>query len=375
MEQPRLIRIVLRSRQTTDSVLRQQEDQWPTSHAQEQYSVLAEGYQTISKLFRVNQESRDAALAFYRVRIPSWFIKRSPPDVTTTINTSAMLYLNPEHDIIHVSNPRITDDEELRVAHFFHDLKYTYDARNVGLLNLAVDSRAIKDSLCAIQLTKLSPEISKSFTETLSQLCQVFFVAIQSFAGRVDFGYWTNSSEEEEDENKHRFNPSFPLQTRKSSFDRLPYDPRPINDDLETVLLTSDPHWLLDAWHKFFAINLGGRAEPPAAYRFILACGADNVYDFEDAQNQLSRYEQVWTGAKAKVDDQVEGLSEGAVDVKAVYGYWILPVSAFALPYWSGSNSGSSRPFHKSLTEYSPELALVNLSKPAWLLSEGQHAT
>lgn len=70
MQRQRIIKLHLHSRMIMDELLRLRGDTRPQTREDERYGAVVEGYQTLSKLFRVSRESRDAALAFYRVHLP-----------------------------------------------------------------------------------------------------------------------------------------------------------------------------------------------------------------------------------------------------------------------------------------------------------------
>ncbi len=78
----------------------------------------------LSPLFQVCHESRQAALQFYRVHIPSDY---------STHGSQRCFYLNPEFDLLHIkqqSAPHLLVD-------FVHDLK-AYDPLGVGILNIGI---------------------------------------------------------------------------------------------------------------------------------------------------------------------------------------------------------------------------------------------
>ncbi|KAF5012497.1 hypothetical protein FDECE_1450 [Fusarium decemcellulare] len=76
----------------------------------------------ISKLFRVNSESRYAALRFYRVHLPCEYQCRG------RVEKNGTFYFNPELDIIEVTGWK-------KFAEFAHSL-WVNDPRHVGLINL-----------------------------------------------------------------------------------------------------------------------------------------------------------------------------------------------------------------------------------------------
>ncbi|KAK4448648.1 hypothetical protein QBC34DRAFT_464329 [Podospora aff. communis PSN243] len=89
-----------------------------------------------SKLLRVNRESRDVALRFYRVHLPTRRIF-TRNDITTC--HSPILHFNPESDVLLLSH--IKKGEVF--ANLIHDL-VAYDPRGVGILHLGFSYGALK---------------------------------------------------------------------------------------------------------------------------------------------------------------------------------------------------------------------------------------
>ena len=75
-------------------------------------------------LFQVCHESRQAALQFYRVHIPSDF---------STHGNQRCIYLNPEFDFLHIKQ----QDAPHLLVDFVHDLK-AYDPLGIGILNIGI---------------------------------------------------------------------------------------------------------------------------------------------------------------------------------------------------------------------------------------------
>ncbi|ROW04781.1 hypothetical protein VMCG_04899 [Cytospora schulzeri] len=165
------------------------------------YTATAEGHKINSKFLRVNKEAREVALAFHRVHLP--FSLRDPG---TNRAEESTLYLNPEHDILHIDA-----DAPVRetLIDFFWDLK-AYDPRGVGLVKMAIDL----EGFCVndLQYLKRSDLLlirqRNILVETLSQLNEVWFVYVDSGRSRSSL---TNI---------------IPIAGSISTFDRLGSDPR-----------------------------------------------------------------------------------------------------------------------------------------------------
>lgn len=124
-----------------------------------------------SRFLRVNSEARRAAMCFYRVHIPVYM---TGPRRTVR----STLYLNPEHDLLHIWAAAPVKDTLLD---FLWDVK-AYDPKNVGLRKLGVDL----DGFCANDLQYLRKcdllliRHRNILIETLSQLSEVWFINLQA---------------------------------------------------------------------------------------------------------------------------------------------------------------------------------------------------
>ncbi|KAF5637861.1 hypothetical protein F52700_4563 [Fusarium sp. NRRL 52700] len=92
--------------------------------SKKEYGVIVDDEVAISKLFRVNAESRQAAKRFYRVQIPCIYMKRG-------LYERGTLYLRPESDTIRMG---LTEGFG-RFAYFV----WAMDRLHVGLVNIAPD--------------------------------------------------------------------------------------------------------------------------------------------------------------------------------------------------------------------------------------------
>jgi hypothetical protein len=117
------------------------------------YCIVACGYQLLSKLFRVNRESRDVAVHFYRVNLPCEFSKAETLHETTKHGT---LHLNPEYDILQVSP--LWGVKNI-VIDFLYHLKATHDPLHIGTRNLAMELNDLNgNDLHQIRASDLDPQ-------------------------------------------------------------------------------------------------------------------------------------------------------------------------------------------------------------------------
>ena len=89
------------------------------------YHVLMYTRRLHSKLLRVNRESRQVALKFFRARIARVFVKNGMDRSSLSTAQEGCIVFCPDYDFLHVTS--------------VYDLKTTYDPHQVGLRNLATD--------------------------------------------------------------------------------------------------------------------------------------------------------------------------------------------------------------------------------------------
>lgn len=349
----RIIKLRLRNRLLMDGLLARQGGSRPQTHSDESYGVVIDGYQIISKLFRVNRDSRYAAMAFYRVQFPCWLVKGATKDDAMCPGT---LYMNPEHDFLYISN------DTGQVVDFLHDLKTAHDPLKRGLLNLAIDANGLTGifGLSSIDLHGLDPLSRKSFTNTLTQLQQVYFVQVQA-TGRHVFGYRSGALTSE-----NMLNLSFPIAAMALNFDFPRPDIRSIRRDLGKVFVNIDPRGMICAWGRLFHDWFGGNVIPETEYRVLLtfAPSTNDIYNREDAELWLQREHATWIDETSKESEsswQVSGDSSEDV-AETAFGFWLFPVQAFGpLPEKPTDIFTSERPSVMDLTEYWPDIALLDL--------------
>ncbi|RAK99189.1 2EXR domain-containing protein [Aspergillus ibericus CBS 121593] len=368
MQRPRLIRVRLLPAEAQG--------------ATEKYRVVINGRSVLSKLLHVNHESREAALEFYRVHIPCEFRVDSN---TTTPMPRGTFYFNPEYDILGIGARFPVRNTLLE---FLHHLKHIHDPRRVGLLNLAMDINDLNaNDLHTLDPTdgNISPPVRQSFTETLMQLREVFFVEVAR-AGRQIVGWHSGLLTSDT-----IFNRSFPIMATSTTFDRLPKDPREISDDLKHVFVgTFDPRDMFDRWGRL----LRRWSVPPSfhvTYRFLLAftpTGTDKVHNREGAERWLRKEDCIWKGEPYEDEDQpITPLGQilrqkklkwpvGAKHekyrnedlenaVKPAFGFWLFPLEALGIPspaaFIQPEGYQSKAKQLLDLTGHWPELALFSL--------------
>jgi hypothetical protein len=206
------------------------------------YSATVKGYRLYTKLLRINRESREVALRFYRVYIPCYLQTHMEG---WGRSTATMLYVNPEHEIIHLDYS--SGSQSLPFIDFIHDIK-AYDPLDIGLINLALDTNSmiVLHSLAYIP----EPLARDSLVTMLANLQELIWLA-HSHAGRGVMGLLEGFEGSD-----FRFNHSMPVKPIMPSFTLLEQDSRPVTSDLHKVwTIVSDPRenrvkwrWFLNKW-------------------------------------------------------------------------------------------------------------------------------
>ena len=319
------------------------------------------GYQVLSKLLRVDSESREEALKLYRVHFPCSFSRGTQGEGAMSSGT---LYFNPEYDFLHLS-PEWRLKETM--VEFLYHLKTIHDHRHIGLLNLAVELNDLTaNDLYMFQPSDLSPLAKEAVVETLVQLREVFFISMVR-AGRQKYGLMSGMDA------SHTFlNRSFPIMAMSPTFERLRRDPRPIAHDLKRVYTgMSDRRQMLDLWRRLLTIF---HVSPLyIEYRFLLTFDPtiliDPISDRRSGRRWLRREDDRWR--RNEDWPLLSGCKKAPVEdldmvVRPVFGFWLFPLNALGPFSEKGlSDEGRYQPLREQLsnmTEHWPELALSDLS-------------
>jgi len=320
------------------------------------YTATVQGCHLHSKLLRVNSESRQVALSFYRVHIPCYFRTGKFKDGTERTIKST-LYFNPEYDFMFLNAKH---PPEHTFVDFLHDLR-EYDPKHIGLLNLALDTNSMS---LLHSLTNISEATARAaFVDTLRQLQEIFWVA-QSISGRAILGPLENFQGA-----GVRFNHSMPVKASTPTF-KLGQDPRAIGPDLKYVLTAcSDPRQMRVQWRQLLA-KWQIQQAVPTKERVLFTyevpyeqqiCNIKTANEFLiGEETQWLRTQQKWHRVVMKHAGKVpvEGPEELANVVRPAIGFWLFPVEA--LGDLEGDLSGMKKVF--DMTGYWPELALSSLS-------------
>ncbi|KAH7226232.1 hypothetical protein BKA60DRAFT_178001 [Fusarium oxysporum] len=248
------------------------------------YYPVVDGRQLLSKLLRVNAESRQVALSFHRVHLPCWLtVGESKHRLTPW--TSGTVHYNPEYDFFHIKQ------DTKAIIDFVCDLKTKYDPRNIGLRNLALGRDQLggrPTGLAVIGPSEITSAKVRTFKEIISELNEVWLVSIQECTRQMigDETGWPTI-------HKRFLDRSFPIHATPHSFDRIGPDPRTIENYL-SHLHVHDPKRLYDSWLQ--VLERIGVKPCEERYRLLLAFRpGHNICKLRDAEDWLQREESRWT--------------------------------------------------------------------------------
>ncbi|KAI3319854.1 hypothetical protein HD806DRAFT_525170 [Xylariaceae sp. AK1471] len=363
LQRRRLIRVTLKQRQPDDITDQESRD---TRYGGS--SLFINGFQLLSKLLRVNSEARNAALAFYRVRLPCVLMRPGLKDSHTRVG---VLLFNPEHDVLwfeHMDHPTHLTD--------FVSTILMYDSRRIGLCNMAF-------SLCNIRGTLEADDPDKykcpTFIETISNIREFYLIT------ETNSYYLDSAKERYNDQASHNvpapavqpFHHRTPIAQKLSplmssipTFDLLHRDPRPIAQDLSRLFLGFDDipqeisdwklllrEWGVDPSHVESRVLF--------MYRDLNPCFPVEGSSHEDLD--LQRFDMsttnplLYKSSSSLVPDihlTVEGQEMEREDSLA-FGFWLFPLDAFSETTKLRHPTQSVHVW--DLSSYWPELGLVHL--------------
>lgn len=314
-----------------------------------EYGIVVPGDQTISKLFRVTRESRDAALAYYRIAIPAWF-ERCPRDGDLSISP-AILRFNPETDFLRLSSIARA------VPRFLHDVKTLHDPRQIGVLNLALDPDGVNgfNGLCGFKPEDDSDDVAASVRETVARLREIYFLQSQG-TGRHIPGYWHNAPNNDYVENTSL--PIMPM-TLNLNLEIIHPDPRDIDEDLGQTFVYADPRALVKDWDAFSRQLLGDDFKSRTICKIGLALAPTvGIRNVEDAEAWLERDRKTWIQQLSH--DQVNVQPHSDLRPPSAFGFWLFPPEAFSL-FDDPDRNPTRAPTYMDLRKFRPSLALCHL--------------
>ncbi|KAI1012285.1 hypothetical protein LB503_004358 [Fusarium chuoi] len=326
------------------------------------YYPVVDGHRLLSKLLRVNTESREAALSFHRIHLPCWFADRED---NYGLWTSGTTYINPEYDFLHIQ------EDTMATVDFVCDLKIKYDPRNVGIRNLALCNNQLggrPSGLHAMRPSETEASKMRIFREIISGLDEVWLVSIQESIRQMIGGEneWPTIR-------KTFFERSVPIHATPHRFERIGLDPRTIEDDL-SHLHVRNPKRLYDSWLQ--VLERIGLKPCEERYCLLLAFNPRrticNLRDAEDwlhweGNGWVAKPESIWPSEEPQIErvaasEPTESRDEDITKaVRPAFGFWLFPVDTFCDANKTGERQGYITTF--DVRKHRPELALLLLNE------------
>jgi hypothetical protein len=336
----------------------------------EAYFIIVRGLHLYSKLMRVNRDSRNAALNFYRVHLPCYFQhpRNNLYDYTLDSNgaVKGTLYFNPEYDFVHLLG---TGPRPVLLAHFLHDFR-AHDPRHLGILNVAWESNTLAALSSVAKASASEPRVRATVVDFVSRVQQIIWMAQSSL----------HRSIVEQPFDPHRgigvrFIHSMPLLPANSAFRLFGRDPRSVGPELKYVVTGNPPQPAILKWRELLE-NLQVHPSRPPKERILFArqmSQVDQNIDSLAAADEFLKWEdESWTRGQSegvtyrvikrflKREPPVESAEDLARAVKPAIGFWLFPVEAIGDP----KNFERGRYWRHifDMSEYWPELAVAKLS-------------
>ncbi|KAK8074217.1 hypothetical protein PG994_005116 [Apiospora phragmitis] len=332
----------------------------PTHGTQLHYEVKAQRRYRHSKLLRVSQEARRAALEFFTVRIPCSNLGSGGA------RGEVPLYFSPAYDVLHITaSYRIWK----YIVDFLPKLAAEWDSRGRGVLHLALDRSLFSygDPVTANMQDSLYKPAREALTDALARLQRLWIVNLEGGDVRVMSGLaWRHA--------KCHHNRSVPVFSGLQAFERLPgTDLRPIAADLGQIASFDDPGRAVRLWRGLEAALGVRRSEAkPLELRVLLADKGPNTFrivDQDTAQRYLEEQETTtWDRVRGFYRPQAppwgqylsrqewEDLSGRLHDA---VGFWLFMPEAFEQPPLGDSVGRFKR--IRDLRKHPPELCVFDL--------------
>lgn len=277
------------------------------------YTVVLLGRHPISKLFHISQESRFVAFRFYRVQLPCRYRWRR-------VEENGTFYFNPELDIVKL-DPEADLSDQYRhlnvaskyLAEFAHQLRLK-DPRRVGLVNLALESLYPAKINWEAHLAQKSTVLL--LREAIQRLKCVYFISCAplwpTWCRRVSQLVAAKSA----------YPRVQPVMVYMSAFDRLPYDPRPL--DLRAVYMgTHSPRKQVQGWLRMLARLQVIDPSHKVDYRCMVAREATRLPVINNRDTALEWVEETDKMLVARKGNDFRDLHQ---ESRTAFGFWLFPI-------------------------------------------------
>jgi hypothetical protein len=283
-----------------------------TNH--QNYEVVLDHHWKISKLFRTTSESRNAALAFYRVQLPCWYNRKDKGMVNGT------LYVCPELDTLMLNCLEVFEN-------LAHDI-WACDARCVGLVNLALRVRGPSRDFNTPSTTGRDTSRLK---ETLLRIER--FTLMNTFCIRRWYGGFARRSTVP----VFQMNHAVPIRGHSLGFHRLSCDPRLNGENFKQIFLGDlDPVRRFHRWFRLL-LSVGVKHNHEVDYRFgsCRRSAAPRITDRESATESVSQtHEDFLTWLEAETEEPRGLIAKEAAEhleqtPQPAIGFWLFPLRIF----------------------------------------------
>ncbi|KAJ4249762.1 hypothetical protein NW762_012103 [Fusarium torreyae] len=281
------------------------------------YTLVLLGRCPISKLFRINRETRHIARCFYRVQIPCVYRWQS-------VEVDGIFYFNPELDILKLNSHCELSDRArgLKVAseyfaEFAHRI-WLNDRRQVGIINLGLESFYPQTDYFELCLAKGST--IDLLRDVLRRLECVYFISCVCFSPT-----WFSTLSEYM-ALKRTYPRIQPVMIYASAFERIPQDPR--STDLRTVYVgKANPRKQVVAWRTMLSrLQVRGKI----GYRYMLARRVTAMTENHDLNTALAWVKKSDRKRKARMlnrrrpDDEL--FRRMQQESQIAFGFWLFPI-------------------------------------------------
>lgn len=290
------------------------------------YLIVLKTRHEVSGLFSVCSESRQAALSFYRVQVPCYYKQRGGRPKKGT------MYFHPELDTLHIVG-------FLRYfANFAHKL-WRRDPRRVGLVHIALTSDYRPDQNHGLLFKPFKND--KSHTQlgpALARLRRVIF----GYTGRIGRGFphirsltWDDNElpgYETSLKRQNQMRRSRPLLASTSEFQRLPVDPRQIEEELKGVYIgKGDPRVQMRCWFDLLE-KWNIKYQHSVDYRFMITFTNKEhrkVSNRDEAYLSLQEEEEKWKVCQRVCIKRGVPCGDDQQALPSAFGFWLFPIDAF----------------------------------------------
>ncbi|KAK8037931.1 hypothetical protein PG994_014698 [Apiospora phragmitis] len=300
------------------------------------YRICASKYLARSELFSVNQEARDVARRFYRVKVPCYLYPTQGSIFPFPKPDTTFLY-NPEFDILHI---QYFSTLQLLVD-FVHDVR-AHDCKGIGIKNLALH----------IDWDNYTEEVIRwpgktAFAETLENLASMWF-ELTVYAGARIIKYQGSPA---------RLRTS--TTTAQSPSIREASHPRDIDPDLKQICRGRIDSGYHKSYWESLVKSFGVQRTTPVDIRLMVG-GSMSKQNFEvvDRRSLWRLLSEPWRWSGHRKNSTTNTVPDRGVDTVA--GWWLFPPEAIP----EAGHEASGRGIDGSVIDVSahrPELCIVDL--------------